>query len=154
MKPYADTNLLTRLYLRLPETPAASALIHQAANAGDARPPITRSHRVEFANALEIHVFLGRQGGHVRVTPEQSSAAHAWFSGDLAEQDLFIPVALDPDDVVCEAQNLSLRHTAKHGFRTYDVMHVAAALMLGCDVFWTFDAKARQLAALEGKGVN
>jgi predicted nucleic acid-binding protein len=29
-------------------------------------------------------------------------------------------------------------------------MHVASALLLGCDTFWSFDAKAAQLAGLEG----
>jgi predicted nucleic acid-binding protein len=47
-------------------------------------------------------------------------------------------------------ENLSLRHTARHGFRVYDLIHVASALLLGCDTFWSFDAKASRLAALEG----
>lgn len=154
MKPYADTNVLTRLYLRLPETAVAANLVRQAVIDGDDHPPITWLHRAEFSNAIEIHVFLGRQGGHVRVTPEQASAAHAWFGGDLEEQRLFIPAAVDPEELVFEAGNLSMRHTAKHGFRTYDVMHVGSALLLGCDAFWSFDAKARQLAVLEGLKVN
>jgi predicted nucleic acid-binding protein len=46
------------------------------------------------------------------------------------------------------------RHTAKHSFRTNDVLHVASALILGCDTFWSFDSKARKLAELEGLMVN
>jgi predicted nucleic acid-binding protein len=46
------------------------------------------------------------------------------------------------------------RHTIKRGFRAYDIMHVAAALLLGCDTFWSFDAKAKKLAELEGLKVN
>jgi len=46
------------------------------------------------------------------------------------------------------------RHTAKHGFRTHDVLHVASALILGYDTFWSFDTKARKLAELEGLKVN
>ncbi|MBI4024534.1 MAG: hypothetical protein HY360_06100 [Verrucomicrobia bacterium] len=30
------------------------------------------------------------------------------------------------------------------------LLHVSAALLLGCDSFWSFDAKASKLAALEG----
>jgi hypothetical protein len=43
-----------------------------------------------------------------------------------------------------------LRHTAKHGFRTYDLLHVSSALLLKCDTFWSFDPKANRLAGLEG----
>ena len=42
------------------------------------------------------------------------------------------------------------QHTARHGFRTYDLLHVASALTLKCDGFWSFDPKASKLAALEG----
>jgi predicted nucleic acid-binding protein len=51
-------------------------------------------------------------------------------------------------------EELSLRHSAKKGFRTYDILHVAAALCLGCDTFWSFDRKSRDLARLEGLATN
>lgn len=47
-------------------------------------------------------------------------------------------------DLLCQ------RHTAKGGFRTYDLLHVSAALVLGCDAFWSFDARAKRLAKLAG----
>jgi predicted nucleic acid-binding protein len=53
-------------------------------------------------------------------------------------------------DVEAQFEELALRHTAKHGFRTYDLLHVASALLLRCDTFWSFDPKASKLAALEG----
>jgi predicted nucleic acid-binding protein len=31
---------------------------------------------------------------------------------------------------------------------TKDIIHVAAALMLFCEVFWTFDERAKKLAQL------
>ena len=49
---------------------------------------------------------------------------------------------------------LTYRHTAKHGFRTYDILHVASVLLLGCDTFWSFDVKALKLAKLEGLKTN
>lgn len=57
---------------------------------------------------------------------------------------------MTPDDLEGQFEELSLRHTAKHGFRTYDLLHVSSALVLGCDTFWSFDPKASRLAALEG----
>ena len=32
----------------------------------------------------------------------------------------------------------------------FDLLHVASALILACDTFWSFDPKASKLAALEG----
>lgn len=43
-----------------------------------------------------------------------------------------------------------MRMPQSHGFRTYDIIHVATALALGCDTFWSFDQKARKLANLQG----
>jgi predicted nucleic acid-binding protein len=39
--------------------------------------------------------------------------------------------------------------TARLGFRTYDLLHVASALVLGCDTFWSFDERTRNLARRE-----
>lgn len=47
-------------------------------------------------------------------------------------------------------EEIALRHTARHGFRAYDIMHVAAALVLKCQSFWSFRKKACKLAKLEG----
>jgi len=44
---------------------------------------------------------------------------------------------------------LSLRHTAKLGVRTFDLLHVAAVLVLKPDVFYTFDDRQRKLAKAE-----
>ena len=114
------------------------------------RPPITWLHRAEFCNAVELHVYWGRQGGLPRVTPEQAAVAHSLFSDDLRWEVLFEEATLESDDLNIQLETLSLRHSARHGFRTYDLMHVASALLLGCDTFWSFDAKAVRLAKLEG----
>ena len=79
MKPYADTNVLTRLYLNLPETLSRRCgLLRSAVEIAAERIPITRGYTApRLANAFEIHVFLGQQRGHIRVTPEQAALAHA-----------------------------------------------------------------------------
>jgi predicted nucleic acid-binding protein len=125
-------------------------LFRSAGGIAAERIPITWLHRFEFANAVEIHVFLGQQGGHVRVTPEQAALAHALFADDLRTAQVCAIADISPDDLTPEVETLAARHTARHGFRTYDLMHVASALLLGCDTFWSFDAKAAHLAQLEG----
>ncbi|MBI5801855.1 MAG: hypothetical protein HZA92_14175 [Verrucomicrobia bacterium] len=49
-----------------------------------------------------------------------------------------------------QVEELLLRHTSKHGFRSFDLLHVSQALLLGCDTFLSFDQKANKLAQLEG----
>jgi len=49
--------------------------------------------------------------------------------------------------------NLSTRHTPTLGTRTLDLLHVAAALELGCTDFLSFDNRQRQAAQAEGLNV-
>lgn len=150
MKPYPDTNFLTRLYLQLPDSEVADRLLGQAMAEGAAALPVTWLHRVETVNAFQLSVFVGRQGGQARVTPEQAAGAWAGFGKDLRSGAFLRTVPLEREELEQQFEELALRHTAKHGFRTYDLLHVASALVLGCDTFWSFDSKASKLARLEG----
>ena len=150
MKPYADTNLFTRLYLPLGDSAEADALV-DSARSGTAEPvPVTWLHRVEFVNALQLHVFVGKQPGNVRVTLEQAAVALQSFREDTSLNSFLRPARLSEPTLERQAEELSLRHTARLGFRTYDLLHVASALLLGCDHFWSFDERALELARLEG----
>ncbi|MDO8543699.1 MAG: type II toxin-antitoxin system VapC family toxin [Opitutaceae bacterium] len=154
MKPYADTNFFTRLYLDLPESAEADQWL-AAARSGNASPvPVTWLHRMELVNAFEFSVWLGRQGGHPFVSAQQAAVALATFGEDVGGG-TFLRVAR-PDSSALEAvfEETSLRHTARHGFRTYDLLHVVSARILGCDHFFSFDLRARKLAALEGLKVG
>jgi len=150
MTPYADTNFFTRHYLELPESPVAAALATYAERQGVRTLPVSWLHRIELCNALQLHVFQGGSPGHRRVTPEQAAAALSVFRDDLERCVLVRPVALAITDLERQFEDLSLRHTAKYGFRAYDLLHVSSALLLGCDTFWSFDPKASRLAKLEG----
>ena len=151
MKPYADTNFYTRLYLEfLPQHDQAIDLITQAGETGAVSLPVTWLHRIELVNALQLHVFAGREIGQMRVTPEQAALAWAAFREHLQEGPFMHQVVLDTGSLEEQVEELSLRHTARHGFRAYDLLHVAFAVLLGCDTFWSFDFKAVKLARLEG----
>jgi predicted nucleic acid-binding protein len=150
MTPYADTNFFTRVYLDLPESEEADRLL-LAAKRGNAAPlPLTWLHRVETLNAFQLHVFQSRQAGQTFVSPQQANLAHANFRSDAESGAFLRSVALPAADWENRFEQLALRHTARHGFRTYDLLHVASALVLDCDTFWSFDAKATKLAKLEG----
>jgi hypothetical protein len=150
MKPYADTNFLTRCYLLTDDLPVPNTQLELLAVNG-ATLPITWLHRFKVTNAFEQHVFAWRTLGQTRITPEIAAAAHARFQTDCSQAaSLLRPSILDLLKLEQQFQELSLRHTARHGFRTYDVLHVSSALGLNCDTFWSFDPKANKLAALEG----
>lgn len=155
MKPYADTTFLTRLYLALPGTVEAVETLTRLQNNGNETLPITWHHRLETVNAFQLLVFASAQSPHQpRITPEQAALALVTFRGDLNHPAFFQETPLPLSELEQQFEELALRHTAKHGFRTYDLLHVASALVLQCDVFWSFDLKASKLAALEGLKVR
>ena len=145
---YADTNFFTRLYLPLPDSEKADRLLNATRNSSAV--PVTWLHRMELLNAFELSVWLGKQGGHPSVSGQQAAVALATFRDDLEAKAFLAPVNPDPAKLKSWFEDTAHRHTAKHGFRTYDIMHVVSARLLDCDVFFSFDQKARKLAALEG----
>ena len=147
---YCDTNLLIRLYVEFPTSALALQQLSQSRRRGPARIPITWLHQLELINAFEQLVFLTRNGDGLRMTPEKAVLAAAQFEEDLAHSHGLESVPLATNDLLKQTRVLAHRHTAQHGFRAYDLAHVATALLLGCKEFWSFDAKACKLAALEG----
>jgi predicted nucleic acid-binding protein len=143
---YADTNFLSRLYLERPETSEAEALFKRA------KPllPVTWLLRVELTNAFEQSVFTGYGESQARISTEFAAACHQQFRDDQKDRVFLKPVDVPPNDLGRLFEEIALRHTARHGFRTYDILHVASALLLKCRTFWSFDARASKLAKLEG----
>ena len=150
MRPYADTNFFTRAYLELPGSPEADRLLLSAQRSESSPLPLTWLHRVETLNAFQLHVFLAREARQPFVSLEQAARAYANFRSDIQSGEFLRSVAIPATELERQFEELALRHTARHGFRTYDLLHVASALTLKCDGFWSFDLKASKLAALEG----
>ena len=150
MKPYADTNFFTRLYLPLPESEEADRLLNFAKRSAAFMLPVTWLHRMELANAFEISVWLGKQGGHPRISSQNAAVAQANFKDDLASETFLCVETIEISALQLQFEDTVERNTAKHGFRTYDILHVVSARLLGCDHFFSFDARANKLAQIEG----
>jgi hypothetical protein len=120
-----------------------------AATKGSTPLAVTWLHRLEIMNAFQLYVFAGK-GGQIRVTLKQAASAHAMFMTDVRAGVFLRQTQLAQSELEAQFEELALRHTAKHGFRTYDLIHVSAALILNCDEFWSFDPKPCKLASLEG----
>ncbi len=150
MKPYADTNFFTRLYLSLPQSDQSDRLLAWAKSGGASLLPITWLHRMELANAFEFSVWLGKQGGHPRVTSPNPAVAYEHFKDDLAAESFIGAETMEMSSLQALFEETVARQTAKHGFRTYDILHVVSARLLGCDHFFSFDVRANKLAQIEG----
>lgn len=146
MKIYPDTNFLVRLYLPFPESQLGRAKLVESRTLLS----LTWLSEMEVLNAFERYVFETQNGAPLRVSPGVAAAAQADFRMDRDAGSLFAITAPSITAVRSRFEELALRHTARHGFRTYDILHVASAIALECDTFWSFDTKACHLAKLEG----
>lgn len=150
MRTYADANALVRLYLHLPGRDEALAFLEGRYSRNSTPLPVSELLRFEVRNAIERMVFESRTGGQWRVTPEAAAVAQANFTDSLNTGVIIRPVPLKLEDIEVEFESLAVRHTAREGFRTYDVIHVSSAVALHCERFLSFDAKANKLARLVG----
>jgi predicted nucleic acid-binding protein len=130
---YADTGFLISLYREDDHSATASALVRS-------KPVflLTPLVEAEFTNALQLAVFRKRS------TLAESRLIYESFTLHQASG-VFRAMPLG-SEVWEKTAALSRRHTAKLGVRTLDVIHVAAALVLKPDVFFSFDDRQRKLA--------
>ncbi|MCW5556108.1 MAG: type II toxin-antitoxin system VapC family toxin [Verrucomicrobiae bacterium] len=143
MKPYADTSVLFSLFVTDAHSPKADAWRQANPVALD----FTGFHRIELRNALGLAVF------QQRLTPVESLAAWQEVEQDLAAG-LLVPTPNLWSKLFREAEALAEHHTPKIGCRSLDVLHVAAALVLGATDFCTFDTRQAKLAQLAGMQVH
>jgi predicted nucleic acid-binding protein len=144
MRVYLDTNLIVHSLLSEEDNGGSwtKTLGHPA--------PIIWLTQLEVTNAIQQSVVSGFGPTQRRITPEMASIAQLEFSDALKAGLTLKPVTIPEAKLTKQFESLSLRYTARHGFRTYDLMHVSAALCLKCDTFWSFDARASKLAKLAG----
>ena len=139
MRAYADAGFLCSLYALDRHTPRAAARMKR-----QALPlPHTWLHQLELRNALRLRVFRGE------ITASQRDASLNMILADLAGGVL---AAASPAlaAIMTEAERLSALHTETLGTRSLDVLHVAAALVLGLKELLTFDARQAALARASG----
>lgn len=142
---YADPSFLFSFYAMDGNTQAAASVY-----SSDARRPLlfTPWQRFELRNTVRLASYkLNRQG---RTIPFQSGNVFKRVEEDLAAGRLKHE---EPDwrDIFRLAEELSDAHTKLLGCASVDLWHVAAALLLKADTFWTFDEDQRALAKATAK---
>ncbi|MEO7318098.1 MAG: PIN domain-containing protein [Chthoniobacteraceae bacterium] len=97
----------------------------------------------EFANALRLLVYRGK------ALPQQRQAWLASYEADKISG-LLAAIEFDANAVIRVAETISAARTATSGDRSYDILLIAAAKLLGATEFWSFDSRQRDLATAEG----
>ena len=103
---------------------------------------LTPFHVAEWIHAIEQHVFRRL------VSRSEANRLYERFQQNR-ESGLWVEVAL-PESAFELCARLGLRHGARLGLRTLDTLHVASALELKAERFWTFDERQKRLARAVG----
>jgi predicted nucleic acid-binding protein len=139
---YADTSFLVSLYVLDTNSERAATHIQQA------KLPIllTALGELELTNAISLRLFRRE------LTPSKVKAARAMFQKDIADGVLLAkPLTMSNFE---KAMRMARRRTPQLGTRTLDILHVASALELRAEMFYTFDYNQAQLAKAEGLAVR
>jgi len=138
---YADTSFLVSLYVLDANSARAAAQMKQV----ELPMLLTPLGEVELSNALYLRLFRNE------LVASKIGAAQALFTkdieGGILELRSLSQAAYD------RAKVMARKHTPRLGTRTLDILHVASALVLKADAFYTFDHNQRRLAEAEGLAV-
>ena len=130
---YADTSFFVSLYLTDRHTAKVESRLRS-------RPSLwmTSLHVAEWTHAIEQHVF------RKSISRSEADRLLRRFHEHRA-QNLWRETPL-PDRAFEVCAQLAHRHAARLGVRTLDTLHVASALELKADHFWTFAGRQAKLA--------
>lgn len=137
MTDYADTSVLVSLYLGDVHSQAADRIVQDMTECF-----ITPFHRAEWFHAIAQHLFRGGISD-VRAKELHSLFEHDMKTGPWREASM-------PDHAFDVCADLGRLYGPKLGIRSLDSLHVACALELKAERFWTFDDRQAKLAKASG----
>jgi predicted nucleic acid-binding protein len=108
--------------------------------------PISPFGRAEFANAIYRQIFLKRVW--------EIDARRAWENFESDCRSGLLPTHAFPETAWDVMVDLARRFVPILGIRTLDSLHIACALELKVDKFWTFDERQAKLAEAVGLGTG
>ena len=153
MKIYADTSFLLRLLVRDQDTEDAIAAHRKL---GRPNLVFTPFHEVEAANALRIRTFMASHGTGAttkrRALRDETEALRRLQSAVTTGR--FQTTSMPWDAACARARSLSESHCHRLGVRSFDLLHVAAAVELLAREFITCDLRQAALAKAAGLKVH
>ena len=141
MTTYIDTSFLVSLYLSDNHSHLADRMIK-----GVSYFLLTPLHQSEWLHATSQNVFRGE------ISDVRCQELRALFDRD-AKSGLWrdTPMPEHAFDLCCD---LALKYGMKYGMRTLDTLHVACAVELQVERFWTFDERQSKLAKAAGLRIS
>ena len=139
---YLDASVVVSLHYRDGNTPAALALLKTVS----APLLITSLCEAEAVNAFCRRVFRNE------MTAANMRTAVRDLEADVRSRVLLLEPF--PESAFTRAKALAQTLTAAIGVRTADLLHVAAAIELGAQSFFTFDRKQHKAAQSASLTVN
>ena len=136
---YVDTSVIVKLYIRETYSREASDWI----SANNEAIPKTIFHELEFTNAIRLKQFRNEMSNREAGIVFQRFNKHE-------KDSIFYHPQMNWSDAFTRSLELSKTHTKTIGSRSLDVIHVASALTMGANRFFTFDEKQSQLASAAG----
>src|SRR5437016_1332151 len=152
MKVYADTSFLVKLVTTEPSSEEAMTEFRRL---DFPRLMFLPLHALEVTNAIRQRAFHFRcstaAGQRAAISRERDTAlarVERWL-----ERGWLVEASPDGEEAWLQARKLSERHTERLGCRSFDLLHVAFALELGCETFLTADTVRAAVARAEGLAV-
>lgn len=139
MKAYADTGFVVTLYKTESSSARAAALMAKQTQS----VAMSQLGEIEFINALHLAVF------RKEITSREAELKKRLFLDDIANG-IFSIVPIPASALFTKTAELADRHSSRLGTRSLDLMHVAAALLLDSEIFFSFDERQRKAAKAEG----
>jgi len=134
---YADSSFFVSIYVEDEHSQQAEQLLSSGK-----RVWFTALHYAEYAHAVARQVF------YKNLTAAEAEQAYRDLERDRASG-LWLETEMS-GHVFDLCADLARRHGPKLGVRTLDSLHVACALELKAQRFWTFDDRQARLAKAEG----
>ncbi len=138
---YCDTSLYVSPYVQDRHSAEADKLLSTADQVF-----VTPLHLAEWAHAIEQHVFRGV------MHRSEAERLNRDFEADRGS-DFWLQAAI-PENAFERCRDLARRHGHEFGMRTLDSLHVACALELKAERFWTFDERQKALAKAQGLKIS
>lgn len=140
---YAESSVLASLVLRDSNSGRATELI-----ASISVPLLfNRLLKLEVCNAIRLNVMA-------EAIDEVTATKCERKVEELQQQGAWLMVEPDWERVFQRSLGFSRAHTAAFRTRSFDIVHVAAAVELGATEFWSFDKRQRVLALEVGLRIN
>jgi hypothetical protein len=143
MDAYFDSALIVKLYVNEATSPDAIRLV----SAYTAPYWLTQWQALEVKNAIRLKAF------RKEISSAEMNQSIAAFEQDIATGRWHRPV-FAAATVEQKADELSASHSAVLGCRTLDIIHVAAAVVIGAREFVTFDERQGAMAKQVGLTVK